>query len=84
MICIPAVEFVGILLSGVVEVQTKVGVDADAKVVVHDEDLRVILIGDGGGISHSAALILTGFLFRMKDDGPSIQSDFFRIYDVSQ
>ena len=66
------------------EVQAKIGVDADAKVVVHDEDLRVVLVGDGGGIGHSAALVLAGFLFRMKDDGPSIQSDFFRIYDVSE
>ena len=37
------VELVGVILSGVVEVQTQVGVDPDAEVVVHDENLRVVL-----------------------------------------
>lgn len=43
----PAVELVGILLARVVEIETQVGVDADAEVVVHNENLRVILVGDG-------------------------------------
>lgn len=40
---LPAVELVGVLLPGVVEVEAEVRVDADAEVVVHHEDLRVVL-----------------------------------------
>lgn len=39
----PAIELVGILLPGVVEVKAEVRVDADAEVVIHDENLRVVL-----------------------------------------
>jgi hypothetical protein len=40
---VPAVEFVRVLLPRVVEVEAEVSIDADAKVVVHDQDLRVVL-----------------------------------------
>jgi hypothetical protein len=34
---------------GIVEVQAEVGIQAEAEVVVHDEDLRVVLVGLGRG-----------------------------------
>lgn len=37
------VELVRVFLASIVKVQAQVGVDSDAKVVVHDKDLRIVL-----------------------------------------
>uniref|UniRef100_A0A2M4DCE3 Putative secreted protein n=1 Tax=Anopheles darlingi TaxID=43151 RepID=A0A2M4DCE3_ANODA len=39
----PRVELVRVFLARIVEIQAQIGIDADAKVVVHYEDLRVVL-----------------------------------------
>ena len=80
---LPAVEFVGILLAGVVEVEAEVGVDADAKIIVHDEHLRVVLVGYGRDVGHAAGLVLA-LLFRMEHHCPPIQSDLVGFDYVTQ
>ena len=68
------------------EVEAEIGVDADTEVVVHDEHLRVILVGDGRRVSHAAALVLAaaGLFLRMEYDRPSIEPDLFGLDDVPQ
>lgn len=43
-----AVELVRVLLARVVEIEAEIGIDADAEVVVHHEDLRVVLARRAG------------------------------------
>ena len=54
------------------KVQTDLGVDADAEVVVHDEDLGGVLVGVGGvgvvGYGHLGLILL--LLVGVKDDRP--------------
>lgn len=39
----PADELSGVLLASVVEIQAQIGVDPDSEVVVHHEDLGIVL-----------------------------------------
>ena len=71
----PAVELVGIFLASFVEVQTELGVDADAKVVVHDKDgCRVfVLLSRLRVVSQRHFCLVRFLLIRMKYYCPSIQ-----------
>lgn len=40
----PAVKLVGVLLTCVMEVEAEIRIDANAEVVVHHQDLRVVLV----------------------------------------
>ena len=41
---LPAVELVGVFLSGIVEVQTQIRINSNSKVVIHYKDLCIIFI----------------------------------------
>ena len=56
------------------KVQAELGINADAEVVVHDEDLGGVLVGVGGvgviGDGHLCLVLL--FLIRVKDHCPPV------------
>jgi len=82
----PAVEFVRVLLASLVEIQTQIGVDADAKVVVHDKDgRRVLVLLSRFGVVRQRHLRLVGLLLiRMKYHCPSAHTKSDTIMTTTQ
>jgi len=69
----PAVKFFGLLLASLVEIQTEIGVDADAEVVVHDKDGRrvLILLSRVGVVCQRHFCLISLLLVRVKYNCPS-------------
>ena len=81
------VEFVGILLASRMKVQANVGVDANAEIVVHHINLRIVLVRVGlANVDRYRQLSLhvvdLFVLFRMEHDGPAIERDLFGVDNV--
>lgn len=63
------------------KVKTEVSVNADAEVIVHDEDLCVVLVrGSGLRVGELLQLLLVlRFVLWVENYSPPVQTDFLRI-----